>query len=425
MSDLRGLAVAVAVLGPLLHSSGCGSNSAPKAERSGTTTSAIASDTLSTVDNYSVSVCRGSDPSSCLFRCSGTLVAPNLVLTVRHCITEAPPGTSCETDQFSSDPYPASEYWVSAAAAPTTPSGKAHRAARIDVPMCRALCGADIALIHLEDVVPPGEATPATPLLDPLDDWAKQNRGISVIGFGETRYGAGDFGTRRVLEGLSLQCISGSAIYPCSDEFVAESEFLVSKGGCDGDSGSGAFDSTSRRGGTALLVGTLSRGNATTDGCFRNVYIRADRWKNMIVKAATQAATRGAYPKPSWVVPVEQQALGAQCNAGDECASGSCESLDRGVRFVCSQVCGPSNACPDGFSCAKLPVVSGAASVDRCQRNAAPTPSSSSSGGCATVARVARQETPDGPPFLALFGVAIVLAARRLRPVSRSSSRSG
>jgi hypothetical protein len=235
--------------------------------------------------------------------CSGTLIAPNLVLTARHCVVK-PDGSEAVTcaDKFGPNVDPGAMFVTTE---PNLYRAKNYYpAAKIITPPETGFCGNDIALIILSSQIPATEAQPATPVVQfkMTDDRIGVN--ITAMGYGITSPSANDSGQRRVRENIRLLCVPGSPIMECEGQLAqfsdSPAEFVTEGYVCSGDSGGGAFDQGSFEKGSPYVLGALSRGPQTETKCLAAIYSRTDAHSPMIIAAGLEAAEKGGYTAPAW-----------------------------------------------------------------------------------------------------------------------------
>ena len=220
--------------------------------------------------------------------CSGSLIAPNLVLTAQHCVSEisTSQGVACGFSRFSS-PFGPNNVFVTTET--EFPRWGYYDVEEIIVPVTEGeVCGNDIALMVLSSNVPSSEAAPLVPR---LDEPVEAGERFTAAGYGHIGDGSGA-GTRRSIEDRQIIC--SGYLNGCQDgnRSLYENEWVGNDGTCQGDSGGPALDDREQ------VIGVLSRG---AEGCDYPVYTDVIYWRDWIREQARRASTLGGYALPAWV----------------------------------------------------------------------------------------------------------------------------
>jgi MYXO-CTERM domain-containing protein len=223
--------------------------------------------------------------------CTGSLIAPNLVLTARHCvasISNSNGTVQCGVTTFG-QPFAASEFIVT----PDdnirngVPAGSQYSAAQVVTTPGNGVCGNDLALLILTSNVSNATATAIVPRVDTPVSGTET---FDAVGYGITNpndlQGA-TYGERLRVNDLDVLCTEGG----CTQLGGTRSEWGAITPVCSGDSGGPALDSAGR------VIGVASRGDSD---CQSALYSSVSAWRSLIVDTAIDAATRGGYSPPGW-----------------------------------------------------------------------------------------------------------------------------
>ncbi len=277
--------------------------------------------------------------------CSGTLIAPNVVLTAQHCIArvsnEVGGGVQCGTTGFGTK-YNAQSMRVTTWAQMTQNPESYKQVREIVVPPgSSTFCGNDIALMILSDRVEASEATPITPRVDSAlvaeTPWVSAaGEGYSAVGYGNVNGAGQGSGQRRRRDNLQVTCVHEQ----CPAYAVDANEWVGETGVCQGDSGGPAIDEAGR------VVGVASRGGAN---CGTPVYGSVAAWGDWIIEVTTRAANEDGVEPPRWALgwptdPVYYAPVGGPCENNGDC-EGFCSFGE------CTRACTELATCPFGWSC--------------------------------------------------------------------------
>jgi MYXO-CTERM domain-containing protein len=418
--------------------------SSPSSEPTASLASAVEGGGLDTTHTFAVGVIQRANH---IGLCSGALLAPNLVATARHCVTQQMASNAVDCNSIFTPQVPAGDLLVTTDAqiAPSStfvgvvqivaPSGPDHE----------RLCGNDIALLILNRNI--GLSQYVTPAVNPpMTDHKTYNTVVTAIGYGistPTDTTGTSAGSRRIKQNVTLACIPNDTGFtdcfgdPMLRQVMTSNEFLSGDGStCEGDSGSSAYDQGSLNQGKLVSFGVLSRGGVSPDSktCILPIYSRFDAWGQLLSDAANLAASMGGYSLPAWATPrsstgpldaaaasmpaVDGAAAaagapgsiddGAVCAADGDCKSQNCVSTNK-IDFVCASPC--TNAtCSQGFTC----------TYGFClQAGAASRAANRASGGCSAASTGSHGGVPRNSRAAIVLALAGIAVRRRRRRADR------
>jgi len=290
--------------------------------------------------------------------CSGVLVAPNLVLTARHCVSSTDEGAVCASD--GTPLYGGMVYNDRAATDIGVITGTAIKfeldasGSQIFTLPSDTLCNSDVALVLLDKAI---TTAPIAQLR--LDSPPVQGELFRAVGWGISNNSQGF--SRRKRDSVAILEV-GPVDDPSGIGGVSPNEFEVGEAICQGDSGGPAFDEI-----TKAVIGVVSRGGngkmvdpnkgpnyaGCTDGggySTRNLYTRIDGFADLFTTAFAAAGTDPWHeggPDPRLAK------TGEACASNDACRSAIC--VDPMKAGYCTQICDATpGSCPDTMKCEKL-----------------------------------------------------------------------
>lgn len=225
------------------------------------------------------------DAPSHITLCSGALVAPNLVLTARHCVSRAVTATpSCDArgrshngDHLAEDVDPQSIAIYTGSHVRPDVDVPVARAVRTLHPTGQVLCDSDVAFLVLDRAIPN-----ATILSMRLHAPVEAGDMVVPVGFGG---GPLNIVGHKVARSKSTVLATGPSANAATGAVLGPREFEVDRATCRGDSGGPAIDVM-----TGEIVGVVSRGGSCS-AHGNHVYTRVDAYKRL-AGAAFSAAER-------------------------------------------------------------------------------------------------------------------------------------
>jgi hypothetical protein len=218
--------------------------------------------------------------------CSGSLIAPNLVLTARHCVAapSAVPGKPAGAISCGESTFGQASAASSLSIGWSTAVSKEGLVPGVEVLVpegISSVCDADVALVVLAS---PLAQPPLTPR---LGSRAALGEAYTAVGYGATSWLGPGTGTRRSRAGLSVMCAGSCGALASGNGTDWQGEAGV----CEGDSGGPALDAAGE------IIGVTSR---STDGCHGPIYADVAAWGAFLRGGAARAAERSGGELPAW-----------------------------------------------------------------------------------------------------------------------------
>lgn len=350
--------------------------------------------------------------------CTGTLVAPNLVLTARHCVTQTDGGALCKVDGTPYDGgrlysnYAPSDLLVYrgqlAVATASDPTKASAKGKQLIVENTSTYCDSDVAFILLDRAV----SAPVAPMR--LREGARDGEYVTAVGWGLTEDGRAP-SKRLMREDIRVEAVGPYTFDEQTRIGLARSEFMIGEGICSGDSGGPAFASSGAVVGVVSRGGNGEQGGGAADSCIGSstigIYTHLAN-KTALVERAFKLS--GFAPRDEGTPP--GKVAGESCFENVDCSSNTC------VSRVCRTPCKDDSACEVGEKCTAkgdleicLPEPKKEAPAEETSDDAnaaAPSPSTTTTtttSGCSA--------TPSGFGPNATFcgAIALALAAARRR----------
>jgi Trypsin len=272
--------------------------------------------------------------------CSGTLLAPKLVLTARHCVASTDETSACASDgtpisggKVHANVAPNAMYVFPGATRPDLIGGDVSRAAlgaEILDDGGGTLCDHDIALIVLDRPIPGAQIAPVR-----LDGATAKGEALTSVGWGYTETTAQP-DARQQRRGVSV-----TAVGPSTRDGLSARELMTGESICQGDSGGPLFAAS------GAVVALASRGgNGATsppDSCIGadNIFTMTAGFKDFLLAGYARA---GQEPWPEGGPNPLLTHLGGACASNAGCQSNLCDD------GICTSDCDAA-ACPAAFTC--------------------------------------------------------------------------
>jgi MYXO-CTERM domain-containing protein len=254
--------------------------------------------------------------------CSGVLLAPNVLLTARHCVANSlTTEVACDANgQSTNGPHlagnqPAGRVQVFTGATPAFSGPPDALGAAVFTLEADHFCNGDIALVVLDRQVSNIE-----PVAIRMKGTIFEGETVRSVGYGQNDRQT-PIGSRFRKDNVPVLALGAGL--SSSETALGSFEFEVGKSICDGDSGGPAFSEE-----TGAVVGVVSRGGGCSDN-FGHIYVMTSGFPDLVAKAfafaGTEPITENGMPPGTELGPGPQaRTLRGTTDAAKPASDGSC-----------------------------------------------------------------------------------------------------
>lgn len=339
---------------------GCAGPEPTAADRVGQAAQPVIGGTRSTADQDAVVFVALLENGEVAGSCTGTLVAPNLVLTALHCVAKTDEGALCGADgtpieggKVQSMNGPSSFAIVSGNDIEgAIPKSRVAGVKKVVTAGSDTMCNSDIAMLVLDRDMPNAKIAPIR-----IDRTVERSELVTSVGWGLTEDG------KSPSQRMTRAGIPVVAVGPV--EGVGPSEFLVGESVCSGDSGGPAIVAS------GAVVGVVSRGGngkardpenaASTCVGAQVVYTSLAPFKTMIMGAFADAGAtpilEGQTPPSAPPSAVDEPATVEEGETTEEGATAKPRTVTTTTSGCSSSPRSSKNAAEGAFALALLFVV--------------------------------------------------------------------
>ncbi len=250
-------------------------------------------------------------------KCTGVIVAPDLVLTARHCVSPfEEPDDACGRNQRAEGTLTVQLRGEDEKLIELQAQEDSIRVPRNEG---ASSCDADIALVYVPAMIAYRNEPWFRAASPRLDRAPEPGEPYVALGFGALNAEGVESGGLRVRQNLSVACLYGGCD---SAEDVKPSEWQGEAGVCRGDSGGPALDAQGR------VLGVASRSKLAD--CTKPTYSSAFDYRAWLQREALAAARLGGYDDPPWARRVAELTADTSSDEEGGCAFGPARPGGRG-----------------------------------------------------------------------------------------------